>query len=69
MKKAGNQYHVYNALKQKNIWMIQELQDDGSHKMIGKLLMYVDGVLALGPTKIVERVLLKIKEQWALSIK
>ena len=37
--------------------------------MVGKLLMYVDDVLALGPTRIVERVLLQIKEQWSLSIK
>ena len=49
--------------------MIRELQEDGSHRMIGKLLMYVDDVLALGPTKTVERVLLRIKEQWSLSIK
>ena len=31
--------------------------------------MYVDDVLALGPTKTVERVLLRIKEQCSLSIK
>ena len=31
--------------------------------------MYVDGVLALAPTKIVERTLNKIKENWALEIK
>ena len=49
--------------------MIRELQEDGSYNMVGKLLMYVDGVLALVPTKIVERVLLQIKEQWSLSIK
>ena len=53
----------------KNIWMIRELQEDGTYRMVGKLLMYVDDVLALGPTKVVERVLLQIKEQWSLSIK
>ena len=35
----------------KNIWMIRELQDDGSHIIVGKMLMYVDDVIALVPTK------------------
>ena len=68
-EEGETQLSLLQCSNAKNIWMIRELQEDGSHKMVGKLLMYVDDVLALGPTKIVERVLVQIKEQWALSIK
>ena len=51
-----------------NIWMIRELQEDGSRNTVGKLLMHVDDALAMFTTKTVGRLLLGIKEQWNLSI-
>ena len=47
----------------KNIWMIREHQENGDVNIIGELLMYVDDVLALGPTKVVERMMVEIKRR------
>ena len=38
-------------------------------KTLEALLMYVGGLLAVGPTRIVERVLTDIQKQWKMSIK
>ena len=53
----------------KNIWLIRERQDDGTMKIIGKLLLYVDDAIALSTTRAVERMLTCIKDHWSLSIK
>ena len=49
--------------------MIRELQEYGSQQVVVKLLMHADDVLALGPTKIVDMMMVQIKEQWSLSSK
>ena len=51
---GDKQLSLTQCLGAKNIWVIREHQEDGSVTHIGKLLMYVDDVLAFGPTKIVE---------------
>ena len=57
-EEGDKQLSLFQCSKAKNIWMIRELQEDGSYDIVGKLLMYVDDVLALGPTKTVERMLM-----------